>query len=157
MLVERGIITRVDDQRVWVATESQPCGGCGQQGHCGQRALLPNRTLAPIAALSSSRLSVETCAVGDHVEIVLRDHTLLFAVALLYGVPLTAILVCVWVLAPYGDMPLALGLVTAAVAIILAMPPLRRRYALEERCLPLLWRKLPGAIDTTVEPAGNAE
>jgi positive regulator of sigma E activity len=95
--------------------------------------------------------------VGDHVEIVLRDHTLLFAVALLYGVPLTAILVCVWVLAPYGDMPLALGLVTAAVAIILAMPPLRRRYALEERCLPLLWRKLPGAIDTTVEPAGNAE
>jgi sigma-E factor negative regulatory protein RseC len=88
MIEEIAVVTRVETGRLWIRRrQNGACGGCIQQSTCGTSAMaqwLPKREFAVECAVS--------VRVGDPVRVAIDDSHVLLGSALLYLLPLLAML-----------------------------------------------------------------
>jgi sigma-E factor negative regulatory protein RseC len=88
MIEEIAVVTRVEPGRVWIRRrQNGACGGCIQQSTCGTSAMahwLPKREFAVECPMS--------LRVGDPVRVAIDDSHVLLGSALLYLLPLLAML-----------------------------------------------------------------
>ena len=86
-LTERGVIVKIEDEFVYVKTESlMECSGCKAQSGCGTSSLaklFSNRRNEPIKVIKT-----QACSVGDRVELLLDESRLLKHSFMAYGLPL---------------------------------------------------------------------
>jgi sigma-E factor negative regulatory protein RseC len=84
MIEETAVVTRIDNNQVWIKSlQSGACGACAQHSNCGTASLskmLPKREFAVECD--------HACKVGDQVRVAIDDSHLLLSSLLLYLLPL---------------------------------------------------------------------
>lgn len=151
-MTEQGRVVAVERDSLWIETLStSSCSGCRLRQGCGQGLL--NRYGAErrnhLRVLPGD-YSVADFAVNDQVEIGLPDGTLLSTAAIVYMVPLLALLAGVILGSRGGDGPAVLG---AALGLGLGFG-LVRWYSHHRRNDPDLQARVIHRVATTI--AGSA-
>ena len=112
MLRCQAIVTRIDAAKVVFRVVPQPaCSSCEQGRGCGMALFEPKQTVQltqPLARLYPQLR--EPMAPGQRVELAVAGEALLALCLREYLVPLVLALLCASLLAPWGDLPAALGL-----------------------------------------------
>lgn len=90
MLVQQAVISKIDEQGIWVsATRQSACGNCQQQKSCQQSSdWLKSSAQSSLILVSASQLAVN---IGDTVEIVMPEQQLWQGLIYLYVLPLVAL------------------------------------------------------------------
>lgn len=125
MITERGKVTKVDDQGVWVETIRQStCGACQARHGCGQRLLNQIGIGAP-SLRAQANPSVTDLTRGEWVEIGVEEGAVVVGSLLAYGLPVSLLVLG----AAFGGD----GTVAAAAGAIggLLLGVLVSRYLLE--------------------------
>ena len=103
MIEEIAIVTRIDNDRVWIKSrQSGGCGGCFKQDSCGTATmakLLPKREFPVDCAMNVQ--------IGDQVRVAIDDSYLLFGSFLLYLLPLVIMLTGVGLASTYLPQAIA--------------------------------------------------
>ena len=90
-MTENGKVIAVKGEQVWISVErSSACGKCSAQSGCGQGLM---SKILPTQNLVFSIISQQSVKEGDEVELGLDDSAVLGASWLLYGLPLSLMLV----------------------------------------------------------------
>ena len=90
MLIETVVVTRVDEQGVWVRADEQGgCGSCSVQKGCGQSLYAKYFAAQSELMLHKEHMTVSV-DVGDRLEIGLQESAMLKASLLVYMAPLSA-------------------------------------------------------------------
>ena len=115
MLEHRGVVQRVADGKVVVAMETAGCGSCGHGGSCGVGRMAAGRpaTLLTLPADGDFR-------VGETVNIVMPERSLMMLSLLGYLLPAFALLLGAWFGASFGgsDGMTALGAIVGFLAAL---------------------------------------
>lgn len=91
MIEEIGVITAVDKDHIWVETQIKTtCGGCQAQDHCGTGVIA--KAFAPKKDQLILRCK-QAASVGQRVKLGIEENHLLGASALVYLLPLIAMIV----------------------------------------------------------------
>lgn len=156
---EFATVVALEQDCAWVETRRQStCGSCSAQKGCGQgmlNQLLPGREhylRALVEPADRSRL-----AVGDRVAVVMSDEVVLSASAILYLLPLAAMLLGTLLgsgLLP-GDAGAVLGGVLGLAVGALAVRLHARRTRHDPRLQPRLERLCGEVAAVVAEPAGS--
>ena len=124
MIEEQGRVAAVDGNSVWVETvRNTACTSCGASQGCGQYLSEKYRThhaLACIRVSSSWPLSE-----GDRVVLGIPENSLLRASALMYLLPLAAMMAGLWLASSFGAGDGVLMMAIAA-GLLLGLVPARK-------------------------------
>lgn len=97
MIVESGVVIRVDTGAVWVQTIRQTtCGSCRARHGCGQKLLNQfSAEAADIKAICDGDL-LNRLKPGDTVDIGIAEGALVAASLLTYGIPILLLVIGAW-------------------------------------------------------------
>lgn len=151
MIIEKGVVTRVDGKSVWVQTQqSSACGGCATRQGCGQKLL--HKYLGRTSALEAQLLEDSTLELseGDSVEIGLSEKAVLAGSLVTYGLPIVCLILAILladVLLPQWSVLLAvLGI---GCGFVLSRHVLRRFFSPYQFIPIVLDRHQPVSVRVT--------
>lgn len=145
MIVEKGWVTAVETDAVWVETiQRSTCDSCSAKKGCGQRVLaqLAGHTAQLRVSLPPQQQRIFSC--GDAVEIGIAEHAVVATSMLAYLLPLVVALLCgasaelVFSASPWQTPLVVLAALFGLFGAALLVRAQTRRWASDCRFVPVL-------------------
>ncbi len=153
MIVERGVITKVEAEGVWVKSQQvSACNACRAKSGCGQK--LINKWSSEefdLFARYTPTSKTSHYSVGDLVEVAIAEGAILYGSALLYGLPVLVIVLLALLIGHIqsADLTLAVPLTLSFLAMVFL---LYRRLLRRKESESLFHPQLVGLAPLTGDP-----